>query len=58
MERINVPSRKNYLVRDGGVLLADVTSELGVFGVAISYDLLSLTLRLVQRQLMLRCAIR
>ena len=36
MERIKIPERRNYLVRDGKFQIGDVVSELGVYGVAIS----------------------
>ena len=37
MERIKIPERRNYLVRDGKWQIGDVVSELGVYGVAISF---------------------
>ena len=37
MERIKIPTRKNYLVRDGHAHFGQVVSELGVYGVTLSF---------------------
>ncbi len=37
MERIKIPVRRNYLVRDGKAHLGQVVSELGVYGVTVTF---------------------
>jgi hypothetical protein len=37
MDRIRVPSRLNYLMREGRVVKTNITSELGVYGVTVAY---------------------
>jgi hypothetical protein len=42
MERIKIPVRKNFLIRDSTAQFGKVVSELGVYGTTISYAVVDL----------------